>query len=117
MSAGYVRSKKNWGAATFKVKEPFEQLSPEDQKTAIDVTVAVSLLVTRLPALSDLVLDAIIEEFSAQYNLPKNTARYALRSLGQTLFATPWTCTITKDFEDNIATRFKQESGPVGDGE
>jgi hypothetical protein len=99
------------------VKEPFEQLSPEDQKTAIDLTVAVSLLVTRLPALSELVFNTIIEEFSVQYDLPKNTARYALRSLGRTLFATSWTCTITKDFEDNIATHFKQESGPVGDGE
>jgi hypothetical protein len=98
------------------VKEPFEQLSPEDQKTAIDLTVAVSLLVTRLPALSELVFNAIIEEFSVQYELPKNTARYALRSLGRTLFATSWTCTITKDFEDNITTHFKQvsESGDNG---
>lgn len=88
--------------------KPFEELSATDQKTAIDIAVAASLIVTRLPAISELVFDAISREFAAFYDIRSNIAKYALRSIGKTLFQTQWTCTITKDAAGKIVTQFQQ---------
>jgi hypothetical protein len=88
--------------------KPFEDLSPTDQVVAIEIAVVASLLITRLPAASDLIFDAISKEFAAFYDIRSNIAKYALRSLGQTLFNTQWTFSIIKDAQGNILTSFKQ---------
>jgi DNA-binding transcriptional regulator WhiA len=95
--------------------KPFEELSETDQKTAIDIAVAASLIVTRLPAISELVFDAISREFAAFYDLRANIAKYSLRSLGRTLFETQWECTITKDAQHNLITEFRQGDAIPGD--
>jgi hypothetical protein len=87
---------------------PFAELSVTDQKTAIDIGVAASLIVTRLPGISELVFDAISREFAAQYDIRPNIAKHSLRSVGKTLFQTQWSFEVTKDQEGNIATHFKQ---------
>jgi hypothetical protein len=88
--------------------EPFEELSETDQKTAIDIGVMASVVVTRLPGISGLVMDAIAREFAAQYNIRPNIAKHSLRAIGKTLFQTQWSFEVTKDQEGNIATHFKQ---------
>jgi hypothetical protein len=94
---------------------PFAELSVTDQKTAIDIGVAASLIVTRLPGISELVFDAISREFAAQYDIRPNIAKHSLRSVGKTLFQSQWTCTITKDETANIATHFQQGDPIVGE--
>lgn len=99
--------------------KPFEELSVDQQKVAIDLVVACSLIVTRLPTISQEVFKAIEAEFAAQYDAPANIARYAMRSLGNTMFETEWTCTVTKGDDNVLATHFKQEpeSLPGGNGD
>jgi hypothetical protein len=91
--------------------DAFDELSESDQTVGIDLTVACSLLVTRLPGISQSVFDAITREFAAQYNLPSVTARSALRAIGRTLFSTCWECRITKDDDNTLSTQFRQQ-GP-----
>ena len=102
--------------------KPFDRLSVDQQKVAIDLAVAASLIVTRLPSIGQEVFRLIERDYAAQYDVPANVAKYALRACGQTLFQTPWACTVTKDLENNVATRFRQEgpdvqSLPGGNGE
>lgn len=99
--------------------KPFEQLSVDQQKVAIDLVAACSVIVTRLPSISQEVFKAIETEFAAQYDAPANIARYAMRSLGQTLFQTEWTWTATKGDDNVLATYFTQEpeSLPGGNGD
>ena len=86
--------------------ELFGQLSESDQKVAIDLTVACSLLVSRLPHMSGNIFDAVMSEFSHQYEVPNNVAKYSLRALGKELFHSSWQYKITKCDDNTIATHF-----------
>ena len=118
MKSGSAHSKTNWTNVSKENLKPFEQLSVDQQKVAIDLVVACSLIVTRLPSINVEAFKAIERDFAAKYDVPANVARYALRSLGQTLFQSAWNCMITKDTESNIATHFQQGSeSPGGNGD
>lgn len=99
--------------------KPFDRLSPDQQKVAIDLAVACSLIVTRLPSISQAVFQLVEADFAAQYDVSTGIGKYALRECGRTLFETAWSCTVTKDSNNLVATHFKQEleSLPGGNGE
>ena len=100
-------------------EQAFNQLQPEIQKTAIDVTVAVSLLITRLPSLPEPLSEAIVKEFASQYDIREPLARRALGQISGALFRQTWKCQITKDGEGRVLTSFTV-GPPVpvdGDGE
>lgn len=89
-----------------KTSTPFEELSEQDQKIAIELAAIGSLLVTRLPMLSNEVFDVLTTEFAATYNIPANLAKYAMRSISKELFKTSWDFTIKKNLESEIHTEF-----------
>ena len=99
--------------------KPFERLNADQQKVAIDLAVACSLIVTRLPTISQSIFALVEHDFAAQYDVASNIAKYALRDCGRTLFQTAWSCTVTKDIDNYVMTHFKQEpeSLPAGNGE
>jgi hypothetical protein len=74
-----------------------DELGSNDQKLAIDVAVAASLLVARLPNMSEVFFDALVSEYSHQQNLPKATSRANMRAIGMKLFKTDWELVITKE--------------------
>jgi hypothetical protein len=84
---------------------PFDQLSPEDQRAAIDVAVSTVLIGLRIPSVDKPLYDFIATEFANSRQLPANVVRYALRSLGRELFDQNWTLTIEKH-GDGVTTKF-----------
>jgi hypothetical protein len=94
--------------------KPFDQLSETDQRVAIDIACAMSVLVTRLPQLK--VGDAVMTEFAHQFELPSNLAKYALRQVGQTLFKTTWEFGVSKEEDGTVSTYFKQGETVDQDG-
>lgn len=96
---------------------PFEQLSIEDQKAAIDVAVALTILGTRIPTLQKTLTDFIVTEFTSCYGLPRNIVKYAFRELGTNLFRQDWGLTVTKS-GNKLTTRFTPlETSGGGNGE
>lgn len=85
--------------------DPFNQLSSEDQKRAIDVGIAAILIGLRIPSTGKPLYDYVASEFSSCYSIPANLARYALRSLGRNLTAQDWTLIIQKEGE-TLVTKF-----------
>jgi hypothetical protein len=89
--------------------EVFNELSPQDQKVAIDIAVATILLGVRLPGCGQqLFYDFIAAEFTSSYTLSSNVAKYALRSLAKTLLEQDWVLTIKKE-KGKIVTSFTPE--------
>jgi hypothetical protein len=90
---------------------PFEELNETDRECAIDCAVAVTVLAARIPSVSKPLYDYLITEFAAAYNLPKNSVRYALRDIGQTLYDTDWGFSVTKKEEKLITLFVPADSG------
>lgn len=96
---------------------PFEQLSDDDQKAAIDVAVALTILGTRIPTLQKPLTDFIVTEFTSCYGLPRNIVKYAFRELGANLFRQDWNLTATKA-GPKLTTQFTPlETSGGGNGE
>jgi hypothetical protein len=96
---------------------PFERLSVEEQKAAVDVAVALTVLGTRIPTLSKGFSDAVATEFVNSYKVVPNVAKYALRELGVSLFKENWEFTVHKTGM-MITTEFKPiEGGAAGNGQ
>jgi hypothetical protein len=85
--------------------KPFEELSPEDQKAAIDVSVCAVLIGLRTPSAGKAFFDWLATEFARCRTLPPNVVKYALRSLGQELYSQDWTMTIEKR-GSRVVTKF-----------
>jgi hypothetical protein len=98
-----------------KTIKPFEQLSEDDQKAAIDVCVSAVLLGLRIPTTGKPLYDWIATEFANCRTLPPNVVKYALRSLGKELYVQDWTMTIEKR-GNGVATEFstRVSGGPNG---
>jgi hypothetical protein len=73
-----------------------EELHEGDREAAIDISCALSVLMARLPAISEPMFEFLISEFSHQYGLPRNRTRYALKNLGRRLFEVNWTYEVSK---------------------
>jgi hypothetical protein len=101
-----LRSGKVSRKPSMEKSDPFNELSDQDQKAAIDVAVAAVLIGLRIPTAGKPLYDYVATEFSSSRTLPPNIVRYALRSLGRTLFKQDWTMTITKTSEE-VTTHFK----------
>ena len=95
---------------------PFDELSESDQRAAIDIACAVSILITRLPGLipqevsSDMPawMDTIGKEFAINRSLSTELSREALAQIGQQLFNNSWRWNVTKETDATISTYFKQ---------
>jgi hypothetical protein len=96
---------------------PFERLNVEEQKAAVDIAVALTVLGTRIPTLTKGFSDAVATEFVNCYKVVPNVAKYALRELGVSLFKENWEFTVHKTGM-MITTEFKpvEGSGP-GNGQ
>lgn len=94
---------------------PFEQLGEEQQKAAVDIAVALTVLGTRIPTLSKAFSDSVITEFVNSYGLVPNVAKYALRELGAGLFKQNWEFTVHKTGE-MLTTEFSPIDGAAGNG-
>jgi hypothetical protein len=96
---------------------PFERLSTEEQKAAVDIAVALTVLGTRIPSLNKAFTDILAAEFTSCYAVDPNVAKYALRELGASLFKENWEFTVHKTGM-MITTEFKpiEGSGP-GNGQ
>ena len=92
---------------------PFEQLSEADQKAAVDIGVAVSVLGTRLNCGKEL-YDFVATEFVRRYSIPANIAKYALREVGKSLFTNDWTFTAEKK-AGGLTTSFQRSEDRDGD--
>lgn len=90
--------------------KPFEQLSEADQKAAIDVSICVTVLGTRLPSCGQQFVDYVVSEFVKSYTLPPNIAKYALREIAESLFVNEWVFTAEKK-GPKLVTAFKQIGG------
>jgi hypothetical protein len=93
----------------------FEQLSEHEQKAAMDVAVAVTVLGTRIPTLSKSFTNAVLTEFTNCYKVVPNVAKYALRELGVSLFKENWEFTVHKTGV-MLTTEFKPVEGGSGPG-
>lgn len=91
---------------------PFSQLSSADQKDAIDIGVALTLLGSRLPSTGKPLFDYVATEFVSCYRLPHNLGRHVLRDVGHALIGGDWTLTIVKK-GDEIVTSFSKEEKPL----
>jgi hypothetical protein len=81
-----------------KASHPFEQLSWEEKKAAIDIVIAAVVLVNRLPdAVGKPLYDYLETEFANNFSLPINRARYSLRGLSEVLFYQEWKFIVTKE--------------------
>jgi hypothetical protein len=85
----------------------FDELPEEDKQAAVDISCAASILVTRLPSISETLFAHISREFGHCFDLPLNKAKYALRTCGQRLFVTEWRYEITKTAQNSILTKFE----------
>lgn len=85
---------------------PFSQLSDEEQKAAIDVAVALSVIAVRIPSVQKALTDYIVTEFTSCHNLSPNIAKYAFRELGANLFNQDWHFGVTKAGE-RVTTQFQ----------
>lgn len=90
--------------------DPFDLLSEDEQKAAIEVAVAVTLLELRMPSAAQLLYDLVADEFATTYILSHNVTKYALQSLGRRLMAQNWTLVIEKN-QDKVSTIFTPGSG------
>ena|SRR5215475_13629922 len=98
--------------ATEKVR-PFDQLTPEQQKAAVDIGVTVAVLGTRIPTAGKELYDLVCEHFMKSYTLG-NEGKYALRELGKELFASNWELTVTKRGA-RLVTQFEKLQGDNGE--
>jgi hypothetical protein len=87
---------------------PFDELSGDDQKTAVDVAVALIAIGIRIPSTTKAMYDYVASEFARSQTLPSNKVRYALRDLAKTLSTENWTWEISKK-EMTIVTKFTPE--------
>jgi hypothetical protein len=98
-----------------KTTEPSEQLNEEDQMAAIDVAIAAVLIGLRIPSAGKPLYDFLGSEFASSRGLPPNVVRYALRHLGQGLFAQDWTLVIEKRGAA-VITKFSHPETSNGEG-
>jgi hypothetical protein len=97
-----------------KTSEPFDELSEQDKVCAIDITVALAVLAARIPAAAanKALNDWVLQEFANAYGHPPQTARYALKHIGTSLFATDWVFHVEK-IQQQLKTEFRQHN-PAG---
>lgn len=85
---------------------PFSQLSEQDQKAAIDVAVALTVIGTRIPSVQKALTDYVVTEFTSCHSLSANIVKYAFRELGANLFNQDWYFGVTKAGE-RLITQFQ----------
>jgi hypothetical protein len=76
--------------------KPFDQLSEADQQCLTDIVAAMSVLIVRIPTISQPIYDYIGTEVVACRNLPANLVKYALRDAGRRLLVRDWDFTVFK---------------------
>jgi len=94
---------------------PFERLSEQDQKAAVDVAVALTVLGTRVPTLRQEFTDDIVTEFAGCFRLSENVVKYAMRELGRNLFAQNWEFKVHK-MGQLLTTEFRPIEASEGNG-
>ena len=95
---------------------PFDQLGENDQKAAVDVAVALTVLGTRVPSQNKAFSDHVAQEFTRSYNLVPNVVKYAMRELGVGLFQQNWEFKVYKR-GGLMTTEFRPIEANEGDGQ
>lgn len=98
--------------ATEKPK-PFDQLTNEQQKAAIDIGVTAAVLGHRIPSVGKELYDLVCEHFLQSYTLG-NEGKYALRHVGAELLVSNWQFTVTKR-GTRMVTKFEKLQGDNGE--
>lgn len=94
----------------------FETLAEEDQRSATEIGIAMTILATRIPGMGDSVVDAILDEFAKASKLSKNKLRYVLQEVGRALYERPWRFEAVKT-GTSLKTAFdSKDNGENGDG-
>jgi hypothetical protein len=96
--------------------DPFTSLSEQDKKVAVDLSVALTVVTCHcFDALTKDLEERIIDSIAARGSLSRNTVKYAMRQLGQTLLRQNWIFSVDKE-EANIRTQFRLTDfgGPNG---
>ena len=97
------------------VQKAFDQLNGQNQMAAIDAAVATILLGIRIPSTGKPLYDWMATEFASCYSLSPNVVKYALRDLGEELYAQDWTLTIEKRGA-GLSTKFSHPDTNNGEG-
>ena len=95
----------------------FDQLAEEDQRSATEIGIAMTILATRIEDLSSDIVVAIVKDFSRVTKLSENKLAYVLEEVGRALYQREWRFEITKT-GGALKTVFEgKERDGNGDGE
>jgi hypothetical protein len=91
------------------LSDAFTQLNDDDQKAAVDVSVATVVLGLRISSTGQALYDWVATEFATSRSIPSNLTKYALRDLGKVLLKEDWTLLIEKSGEQ-VTTHFTPQN-------
>ena len=95
----------------------FDKLNAEDQRSATEIGIALTIVATRIPGMSEDVVDAVVDEFARISKLSRNRLRYIMEEVGRALHERDWQFEVIK-IGANLRTVFNSKDvGENGDGE
>jgi hypothetical protein len=75
---------------------PFDQLTGPQQEAAIDIVAGSVMIANRLPDLDNSFWRLLAQEFAAQHKIGFNVAYYAMKTIGENMWAANWRYEMSK---------------------
>ena len=99
--------------------KPFDKLSDEQKKMAIDIAIGMSIISARVPSFNADIFKLIANAWSIDSGVDPNVCRYALSGVSSTLYNTSWEFHVIKEgAEAHLTSQFikrKEAGGGNGD--